>query len=328
MRKTIFLQSVILLFGLLMSSAIQAKTDNPELRIATPWPAQNTIIMMLGYGEQIVGTSMIAKKIPLFRQMLPNIDDVPVISISNQLNPEQIISLRTELLFIAKGMEVPQRDLLENAGVKVVEYPANSLKSLQERVQATAKELGPDAQSKAIEYQRYFDRNIVLVNERLKGLTNAEKRTVYHSMGNVLFTSGRPSLNQDWMDLAGAKNVAETWFSDKKNNSGEVLLETIISANPDVIVAMNKEDANIIRTSSQWKAMSAVKNQQVYVNPKGMFWWCRETSEEALQFLWLAQTLYPELFVDIDMKQETADFYLKFFGISLSDAQIDNILHP
>ncbi|MBQ0533190.1 ABC transporter substrate-binding protein [Providencia huaxiensis] len=328
MRKTTFLQSIILLAGLLVSSLLNAKTDNPELRIATPWPAQNTIIMMLGYGEQIVGTSVIAKRIPLFRQMLPNIDNVPVISISNQLNPEQIISLRTQLLFVAKGMEVPQRDILESAGVKVVEYPANSLQALQARVQATAKELGPDAQNKALEYQRYFDRNVRLVNERLVGLTDAEKRRVYHSMGNTLFTSGRPSLNQDWMDLAGAKNVAETWFSDKKNNSGEVLLETIIAANPDVIVAMNKEDANIIRTSSQWKAISAVKNQQVYVNPKGMFWWCRETSEEALQFLWLAQTLYPERFADIDMKQETADFYLKFFGISLSDAQIDNILHP
>ncbi|MBQ0268435.1 ABC transporter substrate-binding protein [Providencia huaxiensis] len=328
MRKTTFLQSIILLAGLLVSSLLNAKTDNPELRIATPWPAQNTIIMMLGYGEQIVGTSVIAKRIPLFRQMLPNIDNVPVISISNQLNPEQIISLRTQLLFVAKGMEVPQRDILESAGVKVVEYPANSLQALQARVQATAKELGPDAQNKALEYQRYFDRNVRLVNERLVGLTDAEKRRVYHSMGNTLFTSGRPSLNQDWMDLAGAKNVAETWFSDKKNNSGEVLLETIIAANPDVIVAMNKEDANIIRTSSQWKAISAVKNQQVYVNPKGMFWWCRETSEEALQFLWLAQTLYPERFADIDMKQETAGFYLKFFGISLSDAQIDNILHP
>ncbi|MBN6361990.1 ABC transporter substrate-binding protein [Providencia huaxiensis] len=328
MRKITFLQSIILLAGLLVSSLLNAKTDNPELRIATPWPAQNTIIMMLGYGEQIVGTSVIAKRIPLFRQMLPNIDNVPVISISNQLNPEQIISLRTQLLFVAKGMEVPQRDILESAGVKVVEYPANSLQALQARVQATAKELGPDAQNKALEYQRYFDRNVRLVNERLVGLTDAEKRRVYHSMGNTLFTSGRPSLNQDWMDLAGAKNVAETWFSDKKNNSGEVLLETIIAANPDVIVAMNKDDANIIRTSSQWKAISAVKNQQVYVNPKGMFWWCRETSEEALQFLWLAQTLYPERFADIDMKQETAGFYLKFFGISLSDAQIDNILHP
>ncbi|EMT6575547.1 MULTISPECIES: ABC transporter substrate-binding protein [Providencia] len=328
MRKTTFLQTVILLAGLLIHSLSYGKTDNPELRIATPWPAQNTIIMMLGYGEQIVGTSMIAKKIPLFRQMLPNIDNVPVISISNQLNPEQIISLRAQLLFIAKGMEVPQRDLLESAGVKVVEYPANSLKALQARVQATAKELGPDAEQKALEYQRYFDRNVALVSERLVGLTDAEKRSVYHSMGNALFTSGRPSLNQDWMDLAGAKNVAETWFSDKKNNSGEVLLESIITASPDVIVAMNKEDANIIRTSPQWKAISAVKNQQVYVNPKGMFWWCRETSEEALQFLWLAQTLYPERFADIDMKQETADFYLKFFAISLSDEQIDKILHP
>ncbi len=127
--------------------------------------------MMLGYGEQN-GTSMIAKKIPLFRQMLPNIDDVPVISISNQLNRTNHF-ITYGFVFIAKGMEVPQRDLLENAGVKVVEYPANSLKSLQERVQATAKERA-DAQSKAIEYQRYFDRNIVLVNERLKGLTNAE----------------------------------------------------------------------------------------------------------------------------------------------------------
>ncbi|MGG4607874.1 ABC transporter substrate-binding protein [Providencia sp. Me31A] len=328
MRKTAFIQTVILLMGLCISSLSDSKTDNPELRIATPWPAQNTIIMMLGYGEQIVGTSVIAKKIPLFRQMLPNIDNVPVISISNQLNPEQIISLRTQLLFVAKGMDVPQRDLLASAGVKVVEYPANSLQALQARVQATATELGPDAEKKALEYQRYFDRNIALVSERLSGLTETEKRTVYHSMGNALFTSGRPSLNQDWMDLAGAKNVAETWFSDKKNNSGEVLLEAIITANPDVIVAMNKEDAEMIMSSSQWRALDAVKNQQVYVNPKGMFWWCRETSEEALQFLWLAQILYPERFADIDMKQETADFYLKFFAISLSDEQIDKILHP
>lgn len=328
MRKADFLQTVILLVGLLTYGLSLAKTDNPDLRIATPWPAQNTIIMMLGYGEQIVGTSVIAKKIPLFRQMLPNIDNVPVISLSNQLNPEQIISLQTQLLFVAKGMEVPQRDILESAGVKVVEYPANSLQALQERVQATAVELGPDAQQKAIEYQRYFDRNIILVSERLVGLTEGEKRTVYHSMGSALFTSGRPSLNQDWMDLAGAKNVAETWFSNKKNNSGEVLLETIIAANPDVIVAMNKEDAQIIKSSAQWSALRAVKNQQVYVNPKGMFWWCRETSEEALQFLWLAQTLYPERFADIDMKQETADFYLKFFAIRLSDQQIDKILNP
>ena len=328
MRKIALIQPILLIIGLLVCMVSKAQPDNSELRIATPWPAQNTIIMMLGYGEQIVGTSIVAKKIPLFRQMLPSIDHVPVISVSNQLNPEQIIALRTQILFVAKGMDVPQIDLLHSAGVKIVEYPANSLQALQQRVQATAKELGPDAQQKAADYQRYFERNIALVSERLAGLNEVDKKSVYHSMGSAFFTSGRPSLNQDWMDLSGAKNVAEQWFVDKNNHSGEVLLENIIVANPDVIIAMNKEDAELIKSSSQWKEINAVKRGQVYVNPKGMFWWCRETSEEALQFLWLAQVLYPERFADINMKQETADFYQQFFAITLTDEQVDKILHP
>ena len=82
----------------------------PALRIATPWPAQNAIIMMLGYGGNITGTSRIAKQIPLFRQMLPQIDNVPVIGTTggNELNIEQILSLRTDILFIHDGIRVPQ----------------------------------------------------------------------------------------------------------------------------------------------------------------------------------------------------------------------------
>ena len=53
-----------------------------------------------------------------------------------------------------------------------------------------------------------------------------------------------------------------------------------------------------------------------------------ETSEEALQFLWLAKTLYPARFADIDMREETRGFYRDFFGLSLTAAQIDAILNP
>ncbi|EKT61885.1 ABC transporter substrate-binding protein [Providencia burhodogranariea] len=328
MKKNACLSAVIFCMGLLLAGVVSAKTVNPELRIATPWPAQNTIIMMLGYGEQIVGTSIIAKKIPLFRQILPNIDQVPVISINNQLNPEQILALQTQLLFVAQGMEVPQIDLLKNAGVKVIAYPANSMQGMVDRVLATAKELGPDAEQKALAYQRYFNRNVMMVNQRLAGLNETQKQSVYHSMGSPLFTSGRPSLNQDWMDLSGANNVAENWFLTKKNNSGEVLLETIITANPNVIVAMNKEDAVMMMEFPQWREINAVKNHRVYVNPKGMFWWCRETSEEALQFLWLAQVLYPERFADVDMNKETTDFYRQFFGVELTPEQVNKILNP
>lgn len=314
----------------LVAGSLFAATPQSDVRIVSPWPAQNTIIAMLGYGDNIVGTSQVAKRIPLFRQSLPRIDDVPVVSVNNghELNPERILSLRTQLLFVPKSMNIPRQSLLEGAGVRILAFEANSMAALTARVQKTADVLGPDAQEKAARYQHYFDHNVALVASRLKDLPDNERRAVYHSMGNALTTTGKPSLNQDWMDLAGARNVAENWFAAKPNRAGEVSLEQILAANPAVIVAMNKRDADEMMTSPQWAQVDAVIHHRVYVNPKGMFWWCRETSEEALQFLWLAKTLYPQRFTDVDMRQETRRFYQTFFALSLSDAQIDEILTP
>ena len=195
----------------LVAGSLFAATPQSDVRIVSPWPAQNTIIAMLGYGDNIVGTSQVAKRIPLFRQSLPRIDDVPVVSVNNghELNPERILSLRTQLLFVPKSMSIPRQSLLEGAGVRILAFEANSMAALTARVQKTADVLGPDAQEKAARYQHYFDHNVALVASRLKDLPDNERRAVYHSMGNALTTTGKPSLNQDWMDLAGARNVAE-----------------------------------------------------------------------------------------------------------------------
>ncbi|HCQ0686371.1 TPA: ABC transporter substrate-binding protein, partial [Escherichia coli] len=48
------------LLALLLAASLHAENTHKEVRIASPWPAQNTIIAMLGYGDNIVGTSMIA----------------------------------------------------------------------------------------------------------------------------------------------------------------------------------------------------------------------------------------------------------------------------
>lgn len=313
-----------------LSGGLQAALPHTEVRIATPWPAQNTIITMLGYGDSLVGTSAVAKQIPLFRQSLPHINHVPVVSINNgnELNPEQIIALGTQMLFVPENMQIARPDTLEQAGVKVLAFKANSLAALRERVLQTGDALGPDAQQKAQAYEQYFAHNVDLVASRLKTLPQSDRVRVYHSMGNPLTTTGRPSLNQDWMDLAGAVNIAESWFGPNKRSAGEVALEQVVNANPQVIVAMNKRDADEINSSPQWASVDAVIHNRVVVNPKGMFWWCRETSEEALQFLWLAKALYPERFADIDMVKETRDFYRAFFGLQLSDAQISEILYP
>ncbi|MEG2717773.1 MAG: ABC transporter substrate-binding protein, partial [Eubacterium sp.] len=64
----------------------------------------------------------------------------------------------------------------------------------------------------------------------------------------------------------------------------------------------------------------------VYRNPQGIFQWDRFGSESALQVLWVAKTLYPDKFTDIDMKKETISFYKEYLNYDLSDEYADAIL--
>ncbi|QHM76462.1 hypothetical protein C7M52_02438 [Mixta theicola] len=101
-----------LLASLLPALAL-AVPEHRAIRVATPWPAQNAIIAMLGYGQNIVGTSATAQRIPLFQQVYPAIAKVPVISVTSghEINPEQVIALGTQLLFLPESMETPQSRL-------------------------------------------------------------------------------------------------------------------------------------------------------------------------------------------------------------------------
>lgn len=71
---------------------------------------------------------------------------------------------------------------------------------------------------------------------------------------------------------------------------------------------------------------NAVKNKKVYVNPAGVFSWDRYGAEVALQILWAAKTLHPELFKDVDIAAETKKFYKEFLHYDLSDKEVGYIL--
>lgn len=298
-------------------------------RIATSWEAQNAIIAMLGYGDRIVATTRIVREMPVFRRFVPGIAQAGLASngTAGDVNVEELLRLRPDVLFVAGDLPPARKQQLERAGIAVAELRYNRLDALIERTLVSGEILGADALREAREYQRYFEANKARVRAAL-GQVPAERRLrLYHAVGDPLSTSGRPSLNQDWMDLGGAINVAEHWF-DHEAPTGKVSLEQIIAANPDVIVAMRAADAAHIRSDSRWAGLRAVRQGRVYANPRGMFWWCRETSEQALQFLWLAKTLYPDAFSAVDMREETREFYRRFYGYTLDTATVDEFLAP
>ena len=44
--------------------------------------------------------------------------------------------------------------------------------------------------------------------------------------------------------------------------------------------------------------------------------------------LWIAKTVYPDLFKDIDITEETKKYYKEVFGITLTDEQATKIFAP
>jgi iron complex transport system substrate-binding protein len=54
--------------------------------------------------------------------------------------------------------------------------------------------------------------------------------------------------------------------------------------------------------------------------------WERGSPEQALQVLWAAKTLHSHLFADIDVRAEALKFYKEFFGYTLTDADLGQML--
>ena len=113
-----------------------------------------------------------------------------------------------------------------------------------------------------------------------------------------------------------------------EGNRIELTMEEIIDSDPDVIIigAATPEDVEALKADETYSGMRAVQDGAVYANPDGVFPWDRYSGEEVLQILWAAKFFNPDLFEDIDMVEETKNFYDTFYGYALTDDEANRIL--
>ncbi|MGH3778235.1 MAG: hypothetical protein ACRDRR_21270 [Pseudonocardiaceae bacterium] len=97
---------------------------------------------------------------------------------------------------------------------------------------------------------------------------------------------------------------------------------------PDIIVCRDAPTKPEILADPRWSNVTAVRNQQVFANPTGVYVWSVRSAESALQPLWAAKTFHPDLFPELDMAAEVKNFYSTFYSYDLSDDQVNAILNP
>lgn len=182
-------------------------------------------------------------------------------------------------------------------------------------------------EDKAAKYCAYLDETEKLITGRINAAGKSEEITLYHAVNELLRGDTEASLSADIIARMGITQLgvaAQPGLNEAKNY---ISLETLFAADPQYIIVNGADVYDYILQNERLHVLKAYQNQQVYNLPVGISRWGQPYSlETPLFMLWLGKTVYPELFLDIDLKQEMKRYYQTFFEADLSDDILNQIL--
>lgn len=247
-----------------------------------------------------------------------------------ELNMEELLKLKPDVVFYAGGEE--ERQQFVNAGIPAVGFSTvtpngpNTIETLN--VWISLMEQVFEEGSKVTGITEYAKEAQDEINKRLADIPEDQRKKVlmigHYSDTN--FTLG--GFSDYWISVTGGINVG-------KGTQGNVNMEQVYSWAPDIMFISTLSDFfpedfynNTTVEGADWSGVPAVINKQVYKFPLGMHRWWPPSTDAPLSLWWIAKTTYPEKFEDINMDEKIKEYYKKFYGMDLTDEDVNSILNP
>ncbi len=142
--------------------------------------------------------------------------------------------------------------------------------------------------------------------------------------------SGNGTFGTFWLKRLGVKDVVV----DEAKGFTQVNMEQVYRWDPDILFLdgpglLSLRTADVIENRVQgtdFSTLSAVKNKRVYDTTLGMWNWFTPNPDAPLVYAWLACKTYPEVFADYPLEQTIKDYYQKWYGYTVTDADIAEML--
>ncbi|HIQ59378.1 MAG TPA: ABC transporter substrate-binding protein [Candidatus Merdivicinus intestinavium] len=304
-------------------------------------PMASVLTVFLGSADKIVGihpSSMSAAESGLLGELFPEILEADTSFMAGgDLNVEQLLNLDPDVVLVnASSTELISA--IENAGLTAVgispsKWDYDILETYDQWI-ALLSQMFPES-SKSEEISAYSKEVYGLVQERVKDIPEEEKKSIlflYNYDDNQIITSGKHFFGQYWADAIGGRNAAEE--VEAENSNAVISMEQVYQWDPDVVLITNFTTAqpddlyNNTIGGNDWSSVKAVTDGQVYKMPLGTYRSYTPSADTPVTFLWMAKTVYPELFEDIDITAEVRDYYQELYGVTLTDEQIDRMYNP
>ncbi len=171
------------------------------------------------------------------------------------------------------GTEKIQKQL-DEVGIPYVLIYYSTTDGFIEGISLMAEILGKDAKAVADNFIEYYSSNMKKVSDVTSSIPAEKRKKVYYVTDNPLNTEGKDSIVTSWIETAGGVNVAAE--NGITGLTATISLENIIQWNPDVIIIRDAQNKDLILKNPAWQGINAVKQGQLYVNPKGVNVWSAE----------------------------------------------------
>ena len=303
-------------------------------------PLPSVLAVFFDSAKKIVGMaqpSMTAAKNSLLSKLYPEILNAKTGFINgSDVNVEELTALKPDVVFYSASSK-ELGDKLRKAGfnavaISVNKWNYNAIETLNNWISLLSKIFPDNDKSKTV--KDYSDKTYELVQKRVAGLPENKRARLFFLFKyseNSISTSGNQFFGEWWAEAIGAVNVGK---EINKDNAVQVNMEQIYKWNPDKVLVTNfttaqpKDLFNNSIGSYNWSGIKAVENKQVYKMPLGMYRSYTPGVDTPITLLWMAKTVYPDLFKDINITDEVKKYYKTVFGIELTDQQANSIFTP
>lgn len=304
------------------------------------FPLPSVLSIFFDSAEKIVGMpkeSMTAAQNSLLGELYPEILNAATgYSNGSEINVEELMALRPDVVFYSaddKNMgEQLKKAGFAAVGLSVNLHDYNAITTLSSWIELLGQIYPENSKGKTVD--EYSKKIADMIEKRVSSLSDNEREKIFFLFkytDNSIVTSGDNFFGDWWAEAVGAVNVAKELDGD---NARPVSFEQVYAWNPQKIFITNFTTAqpedlyNNTIGAYDWSGINAVTDKEVYKMPLGMYRSYTPGVDTPITLLWLAKSVYPDLFDDIDMIKETKDYYKKIFDIELTDAQAERIFNP
>lgn len=210
------------------------------------------MIYMLGAEDKIVGVANLERS-----KVWPEEKVAKLESVGTFMKPslEKIITLKPDLVITSALTDDNLNNGLKSNNIESKRIQANSIEEIFTNFLEVAKMLGKENEANKI----IAEKKAKL--EEIKKMVTGNKKGLFVMSASPLMVFGNDNLPNDIMKLLNIKNIAE----NQKGRNPIVTPEFIMKENPDIIITLLPNPAQIVATNPQLKNVNAIKNSKFIV---------------------------------------------------------------